>query len=120
AVGARVGYNAPRGPQYIFLIAQRVSAIRPFSAPPQQSDYAAEWSETPSKGASADRLHFFDREMELRYASENSLTHKLVALAPAVIRRPLRWLRAGRRLEEQPDASQMEPFVARARSPHEG
>ena len=120
AVRARVGFNTPRGPQYIFLIAQRVAAIRPFAAPPQQSDYAAEWSDTPSKGANANRLQFFDREMDRMHAAQASLTHKLVDHAPDLIRRPLHWLRAGHRLEERPEATQMVPFVARSQSAQKG
>jgi len=32
------------------------------------------------------------------------------------VRQPLRWLRQGRRLDEGPDARQMQPFLAKGRA----
>ena len=42
-VGRRVGFNAPRRPSYLFVIAQRVQSVPIFAQNPQQSDYSAEW-----------------------------------------------------------------------------
>jgi SAM-dependent methyltransferase len=113
AVRARVGFNVPRGPQYIFVIAERIEVVQLFSKPPQQSDYAAEWKENQSKGVSEERLAFFDRAIEQRSVSERSIRHKIVAHAPQTILRPLRWLRAGRQMDLKPDPSQMQPFLAK-------
>jgi SAM-dependent methyltransferase len=112
----RVGFNAPRGPRYLFLIAQRVEVLPLFTTPPQQSDYAAEWSTVPLKGANENRLAFFDREMASRDAEESHLSKRLIARAPRAIRLPLRWLRQGRKLEEAPDPRQMEQFLAKGGS----
>jgi SAM-dependent methyltransferase len=112
-VHQRVGFNAPREPHYLFLIAQRIESVPLFAAPPQQSDYAAEWSHVPLKGANENRLAFFDREMAAREAEESRPGRRLIALAPQAVRQPLRWLRQGRRLDEGPDARQMQPFLAK-------
>jgi hypothetical protein len=87
-----------------------------FTTPPQQSDYAAEWSTVPLKGANENRLAFFDREMASRDAEESHLSKRLIARAPRAIRLPLRWLRQGRKLEEAPDPRQMEQFLAKGGS----
>jgi hypothetical protein len=42
--GRRVGFNAPRKPSYLFVIAQRVERAPAFAQTPQQSDYSAEWA----------------------------------------------------------------------------
>lgn len=43
SIGRRVGFNAPRKPSYLFVIAERIADVPIFAGTPQQSDYSAEW-----------------------------------------------------------------------------
>lgn len=114
--GMRVGFNVPRGPRYLFMIAERKEVVPLFTTSPQQSDYAAEWSTVPLKSANEKRLAFFDEAIALQSAQQGRISKKVVNKVPRFIRQPLRWLRQGQRLEALPDSRVMEPFIAKGGS----
>lgn len=54
-VGRRLGWNGTGRATQCFVIARRVADVPLFASAPQQSDYAAEWSELPDKAESSAR-----------------------------------------------------------------
>jgi hypothetical protein len=112
-VAARVGHNAALEAQSLFVIAERTSLSSLFTQIPQQSDYAAEWSNLPNKGLDRDRLSFFDRAIAEAEKSDSFLQagkRVLKGLVPQSILRWRRAVRAARHIARPPDSACFEPF----------
>jgi hypothetical protein len=110
-VGERIGHNASSQEMSIFAIAQRTQLLEPFSRPPQQSDYRAEWSSRSLTNATENRLAFFDAAMAARVPTGIGKLKDLVrGLVP---QHALQWWRAvqqARQLQQQPNPAHFEPF----------
>ncbi|TPG08130.1 hypothetical protein [Sphingomonas oligophenolica] len=104
----RVGYNGWRMPTYIFVIAERLTNVTPFTRPPQQSDYAVEWEsaangDTDKPIANAARVHSL---ASLAGTRARAVTPGLVLDVARQVRERLK----------RPDAESLTPLNPRAGS----
>ncbi|MBL8764334.1 MAG: hypothetical protein JNM07_08710 [Phycisphaerae bacterium] len=108
--GERIGHNGGIRPLYLFAIARR-TAIKPiFATPPQQSDYAAEWSGKPDKLRDPGRLSFLDEAAARRPSAASRLKSAVRALIPDALRRVTRAYKDGRGASRPPDPRFFERF----------
>lgn len=101
-VRQRVGYNGNIDQMGILVFAERVRDLPLFAKPPQQSDYAAAWSERD-----VDRLAFFDGGVRKQKRSS------IRRFIPERALRLRRMLLAGRQATAQPDPAQFKRFDPR-------
>jgi hypothetical protein len=114
-VRGRVGLNSTLEELDLFAVAQRVAKVALFAQPPQQSDYAFEWTNRPNKGRDESRLAFFDAATAQASATRRvtAVKRALRALLPAAVQSWLQRWRATRHLAKRPDSRYFTPLAWR-------
>lgn len=118
-VGERIGQNSGMAELSIGAIAKRTKLVPLFSTPPQQSDYAQEWSTRPRKNEERSRLAFFDQG-KAPARSDARAALKRIARAP-VPETMVRWWRAvrlARHWQRSPDPRFFEEFPLEPATPN--
>ena len=114
AVHSRIGHNTSIEELSLFVMAVRTAIVPPFTRPPQQGDYAAEWADRPEKGADGSRLAFYDKAVAAAVAKKSRARAFFKLLTPEPLLELRRTLLAARHLRRPPDPAHFKPFDPRA------